>query len=209
MFAPIANGMSFARVRRFNMNNAENKAKGEKRSFRTVDLAYVAMGAVLISVCSWISIPTVVPFTLQTFAVFFVLSALGGKRGTASIIIYVALGAIGVPVFAGFASGIGILLGSTGGYIIGFIFMGLVYWATVHLFGKRVWVEIIATLIGLAVCYAFGTAWFMLVYARANGPVGILTVLTWCVVPFIIPDLVKLGLALTLARRLSFALKLR
>lgn len=167
------------------------------------------MGSVLISICSWISIPTTVPFTMQTFAVFFVLSAFGGKRGTVAIILYILLGVVGIPVFAQFTSGIGIILGNTGGYIIGFILMGLVYWLIVRIFGKKLWVEILAMVIGLTVCYSFGTVWFMFVYAQANGTVGLAMVLTWCVIPFIIPDLIKLGLALTLAKRLSPVLKLR
>ena len=90
------------------------------------DLVYTAVGIALICVCSWISIPMPVPFTLQTFAVPVVLLLLGGKRGTLATVIYVIMGAIGIPVFAGFTGGPGILFGSTGGYIIGFIFMGLV-----------------------------------------------------------------------------------
>lgn len=187
------------------MNNTQNM----KRNFRTIDLVYIALGAVLIAVCSWISIPTTVPFTMQTFAMFFVLSTLGGKRGTVAILVYVLLGAVGIPVFAQFTSGIGILLGNTGGYIVGFIFMGLIYWLVVHFLGKKLWAEILAMVIGLAVCYAFGTMWFMYVYTQANGAVGLTMVLTWCVIPFIIPDLVKLGLALALARRLSPVLKLQ
>ena len=185
-----------------------NSTKEMKRKFKTIDLVYMALGAVLITVCSWISIPTTVPFTMQTFAVFFVLSALGGKRGTVAIIVYVLLGAVGVPVFAQFTSGIGILLGNTGGYIVGFIFMGLVYWLIVGLLGKKMWVEILAMVIGIVVLYSFGTVWFMIVYAQANGAVGLAAVLAWCVIPFIIPYLIKLGLAVTLARRLSPVLKL-
>lgn len=184
-----------------------NVTKEMKKKFRTIDLVYIAFGAVLIAICSWISIPTVVPFTMQTFAVFFVLSALGGRRGTVAVLIYIMLGAVGVPVFAHFSSGIGILLGNTGGYIVGFLFMGLVYWLIVHFLKQKLWVEILAMVIGLAVCYAFGTVWFLIVYTQANGGVGLATVLSWCVVPFIIPDLVKLGLAITLARRLSPVLK--
>ena len=186
-----------------------NNTKAVKKNYRTLDLVYIAMGAVLISVCSWISIPTTVPFTMQTFAVFFVLSALGGKRGTAAVIVYVLLGALGVPVFAQFASGVGVLLGNTGGYIIGFIFMGLVYRLIVHLLGKKLWAELIAMVAGLGVCYFFGTVWFIIVYAQANEAVGFATALTWCVIPFIVPDLIKLGLALTLARRLYPVLKLQ
>ena len=181
------------------MNNQHTAA----RKFRTVDLAYIAVGAALIAACSWISIPLTVPFTLQTFAVFFILAALGGRRGTFSILIYILLGAIGVPVFAQFTSGIGILLGSTGGYIFGFLLTGIVYLVLTKLFGEKLFVEIIALLLGLALCYAFGTAWFMFVYARANGAVGLGTVLSWCVFPFILPDLIKLGIALTAARRVQ------
>ena len=186
-----------------------NNTQKAKKNFRTIDLVYIALGAVLIAVCSWISIPTTVPFTMQTFAIFFILSILGGKRGTAAILVYVLLGAVGIPVFAHFTSGIGILLGSTGGYILGFLFIGLIYWLMVHFLGNKLWVEILATVIGLAVCYAFGTMWFQFVYTQANGAVGLAMVLAWCVIPFIIPDLVKLGFALALARRLSPVLKLR
>jgi biotin transport system substrate-specific component len=186
-----------------------NNAKRIKKSFRAIDLVYIALGAVIICICSWISIPTIVPFTMQTFAVFFVLSALGGKRGTASIILYILLGAIGIPVFSQFTSLVGVLFGPTGGYVIGFILIGLVYGIIVRFFGKNMWVEIIAMLIGLFVCYFFGTVWFMIVYAQANEAVGFSTALCWCVIPFIIPDLIKLRLAVALTRYLSPKLKLQ
>ena len=185
-----------------------NKTKEMKKNFKTIDLVYMALGAVLITICSWISIPTIVPFTMQTFAVFFVLSALGGKRGTIAIIVYVLLGAAGIPVFAHFTSGIGILLGSTGGYIAGFILIGLTYWLAVSLFGKKLWVEILALIIGMVLLYSFGTAWYVIVYTQTNQPIGIVAALAQCVIPFVFPDLIKLGLALTLARRLSPALNL-
>lgn len=185
-----------------------NTTNEMKRAFKTLDLVYIALGSVLIAICSWVSIPTTVPLTMQTFAIFFVLLVFGGKRGTTAIIVYVMLGAVGVPVFAGFTSGIGMLLGNTGGYIVGFVLLGLIYWLFVGLLGKKTWIEIVAMIVGLAVCYAFGTAWYMIVYSQANGAVGLAVVLSWCVMPFIVPDLVKLGLALTLARRISPVLKI-
>ena len=81
-----------------------------KAKIRTYDMAYIAVFTVLIAICSWISIPTAIPFTLQTFAVFLSVSVLGGKRGTMAVLLYVLLGAIGLPVFSGFTGGIGILL---------------------------------------------------------------------------------------------------
>ena len=171
------------------------------RKFATIDLVYMAIGAVLIAVCSWITIPTVVPFTLQTFAVFCILGLIGGKRGTISVAVYILLGALGVPVFAGFKGGFGVILGSTGGYIVGFIFMGLLYWLAEKLFGTGLLVRIIAMVVGLIVCYAFGTAWFIVVYSKGTGPVGIGTALAWCVIPFIIPDLIKMALAILITSR--------
>ena len=171
--------------------------------FRVVDLTYMAVGAALTAVCSWISIPSTVPFTLQTFAVFCVLSLLGGKRGTVSIVIYILLGAVGMPVFAGFTGGIGILLGTTGGYIIGFFLMGLLFWLAEHFFGNALPVRIVSMLAGLLVCYAFGTGWFLWVYARQSGAIGIGTALSWCVLPFILPDLAKMALAVGIAGRVK------
>ena len=174
---------------------------------KVLDLVYIAIGAALIAICSWISIPTAVPFTLQTFAVFFVLLALGGERGTLATLVYVLLGAVGVPVFAGFSGGIGILLGSTGGYIIGFLFTGLIYILFTKFFKKNIVIKIVALVLGLAVCYAFGTAWFMHVYMKSSGEVGLLTVLGWCVFPFIIPDLLKLVLAVVISKRIEPVIK--
>ena len=103
---------------------------------QTLDMAYIGLFAVVIAICSWISIPTVVPFTLQTFAVFLAVAVLGGKRGTLAVIVYVLLGAVGLPVFSGFKGGIGVLLNTTGGYIIGFVFSALVMWAFEKSFGN-------------------------------------------------------------------------
>ncbi len=176
-------------------------------NFRTKDLCYMALMAVLIAVCSWISIQTVVPFTLQTFAVFCALELLGGARGTIAVAVYLLLGAVGVPVFAGFTGGLGILLGSTGGYLLGFLLTGLVYWLFERL-GRSLWLRVAALLLGLALCYAFGTLWFIEVYSRANGPLSVMTALSWCVLPFLLPDGLKLALALLLSARVKPLLKL-
>ncbi|MCR5736007.1 MAG: biotin transporter BioY [Lachnospiraceae bacterium] len=177
------------------------KTVSKQKGFTTVDLVYMAIGAALIALCSWISIPAAVPFTMQTFAVFCVIELLSGKRGMVSILVYILMGAIGIPVFSGFKGGIGSLLGPTGGYIIGFIFIALIYMAAERLFGDKLIVRITAMIIGLFICYAFGTAWFMLVYIRDNGAVSLITALGWCVFPFIIPDMAKLFLATALSSR--------
>lgn len=189
-------------VRTTNIQPVGSQAKAMNRG-RTYDMAYIGVFTVLIAICSWISIPTAIPFTLQTFAIFLAVSVLGGKRGTLSVVVYVLLGAIGVPVFAEFTGGIGIILRNTGGYIIGFIFSALVMWLVESMFGRKLWVQGISMILGLIACYAVGTAWFMFIYMRDSGAVGVATVLGWCVIPFIIPDAVKIALALTLSNALK------
>ena len=172
------------------------------------DMAYIALFAVMMAVCSWISIPYVVPFTLQTFAVFLAVGVLGGRRGTMAVLVYLLMGAVGLPVFTGFSGGIGHLLGSTGGYIVGFVFTALVMWGMERIPGSRTVVLAVSRVLGLLVCYAFGTAWVLLVYARTTGPVGVWTAVGWCVAPYVVPDLMKLALALVLRRRLRGAIRL-
>ena len=93
---------------------------------KTRELAYTGILAALIAVCSWISIPTAVPFTLQTFAVFLTLGLLGGRLGTLAVTVYLLLGAVGLPVFAGFHGGLGAFLGATGGYLVGFLLLAFI-----------------------------------------------------------------------------------
>ena len=147
--------------------------------------------AALLAVCAWVCIPlgdTV--FTLQTFGVSLCLLLLGGKWGSIAISIYLLLGAVGLPVFSGFRGGIAQLLGVTGGFLWGFLAMGLVYWVFAR-FGK-----IPALIAGLIACYGCGCFWFSL---YSGG--GLWLILLRCVVPYLLPDGVKLWLALSLSRR--------
>lgn len=188
------------------MSTLETKKATQKLS--TTDIAFIAMFAAILAVCSWISIPATVPFTLQVFGVFLAVGVLGGKRGTLVIVAYILMGMVGIPVFAGFSGGIGILFGSTGGYIIGYLFSALLMWLMEHLLGKKKWVLILSMVLGLLVCYLFGTIWFMVVYARNTGAIGIWTALVWCVIPYLIPDGIKIGLAFVLSIRLRKLSKL-
>lgn len=192
------------------LQQRKQKAAGKGKTY---DMAYIAVFTVLIAVCSWISIPTAIPFTLQTFAVFLAADVLGGRRGTLAVTLYVLLGAIGVPVFAQFTGGLGIILGNTGGYIIGFIFSALVMWLMEFIYIRKlhmkrtIFTQTVSMALGLLTCYAAGTAWFMFVYMKDTGPIGLTTVLGWCVIPFIIPDAVKIALALMLGKILRRPLK--
>lgn len=179
-----------------NKNSLTNKLS-------TMDIAYIAMFSAILAVCSWISIPFTVPFTLQTLGVFLAAGILGGKRGTLTVLIYILLGAIGVPVFAGFSAGITALVGPTGGYIVGFLLSALLMWIMEFFLGNSKFVLILSMVLGLLVCYLFGTIWFMVIYTSTMGSIGVWTALTWCVIPYIIPDLIKIVLAYTLSVRLG------
>lgn len=155
-------------------------------------MVLAALFASLNVLCAWLSIPVAdIAFTMQTFGILLTLGVLGGKWGSISILIYLLLGAVGLPVFSGFRGGIGMLLGVTGGYLWGFLFSGLVYWALERL-GKFP-----AMAAALGVCYLCGCGWFAF---YAGGGWGFIVLK--CVVPYLIPDAVKLMLALNVSKRL-------
>lgn len=164
------------------------------------NMARCALAAALMCVCAWIAVPmgdTV--FTMQTFAVALALFLLGGKWGSAAILVYLALGMAGLPVFTGFRGGLGVLLGATGGYIWGFLIWGGVYWLA-SILGKGLRWQIGGMVIGIICCYTAGTLWYTLGYLGGSG-IGL--VLLRCVVPYVLPDAVKLLLAYRLALRLK------
>ena len=170
---------------------------------KTYDLVMIGLFAVVIAICYWISIPTTVQFTMQTFAVFLNVALLGGKKGSITVFVYILLGAVGVPVFAGFRGGIGVLVGNTGGYIVGFLCSALLMWGMEKVMKKNTVSLAIQMVAGLILCYIFGTAWFMILYTKTIGSIGLLSVLGMCVFPFVIPDLLKIVLALFLQKRLA------
>lgn len=164
-----------------------------------------ALFAALLAVTGWISIPTGdIAFTLQTLGVFLSLCLLGGKRGSAAIGLYLAMGAVGLPVFSGFRGGLGVLLGATGGYLWGFLASGLVYWLVTALVPEKPWGKLLGCLLGLFVCYAAGTAWFCLGYLEGSA-LSLGAVLARCVLPYLLPDGIKLWLALLLSGRIEKA----
>ena len=157
---------------------------------KTYDIVYIAVFAVIMAICSWISIPATVPFTLQTFGVFIAAGVLGGKRGTLSVLVFILLGAVGIPVFANFSGGIGVLAGPTGGYIIGFIVMAVIAGLFIDNCRKP-WIQLIGMIVGTIVCYLFGTVWFCVVAGYTFQ-----AALAVCVIPFIPADLVKMIIAM-------------
>lgn len=138
-----------------------------------------------------------VPISLGMLAIYFVTSVLGMKLGTFSVLAYILLGLAGLPVFTGFTGGAGKLLGPTGGYIIGYIFMALICGFFVDKWGNRILPEVLGMVLGTAVCYLFGTVW--LAYQASY---TFFQALAAGVLPYIPVDAVKLVIALLVGRQI-------
>ncbi|MGE7942560.1 biotin transporter BioY [Lysinibacillus xylanilyticus] len=128
----------------------------------TYNYVLAAFGAAIIAVLAQVSIPlpfSPVPITGQTLAVGLIVTILGTRLGTFSVLIYILLGAVGLPVFSGMSGGFAILVGPTGGYIVGFLVTAVIMGLYLDKFGITIFHAIIANLIGMVVTLAFGTAW--------------------------------------------------
>ena len=162
------------------------------------EITLISVCAALTAVCAWISIPAPIAFTLQTFGVFFALYLLGGKRGFLSVLVYVLLGCVGLPVFSGFRGGLGVLLGPSGGFIIGFLASALIMWVLENRISK-LW----RSIADLSAVYVSGCLWYGLYSGES-----LVAVLAVCVLPHILPDILKLWLANIVAKRLDKQVKM-
>ncbi len=167
------------------------------------DITKIALMTALTAVCSWITVPYTVPFTMQTFAVFFALEFIGGKNGTISFMLYIALGALGVPVFSGFNGGVGHLFGATGGYLLGFAFSCLIFILFEDASHKGRAIHITALALCIASCYICGTLWYSVYTGTPLAPS-----FTVCVLPYVLPDVLKIALAYFLSLKLRKAIKI-
>ncbi len=142
-----------------------------------------------------------IPISLATFMVYLSGGALGAKRGTIAVFLYVALGALGLPVFSGFGGGIGQIAGVTGGYILGYILCGF----TVGLMTEKIkkkWSYPVSMTIGTALCYGIGLIWFML-----QTKINLCGAFLSGVLPFLLGDAIKIIFASILSVRLKNVLK--
>lgn len=163
----------------------------------TKDIILVAISASFITICSWIAIPFTISFTLQTMAITLILSLIGAKKGTLAIVLYLFLGAIGIPVFSGFKGGLMALAGPTGGYLVGFLLWGALLILLEKISDKLV-ITIICHFFGLILCYTLGTIWFSVIMKTS-----IITSLSICVAPFVIFDIIKIILGVAIASKLK------
>lgn len=165
-------------------------AAGQKN--KTYALAMTALMAAVTCVLAPMAIPIgPVPISLTNLAIYLSLYLLGWKCGTASYVVYMLIGMVGMPVFSGFTGGLGKLAGPTGGYIIGFVPMAVLAGLVIDRSRSRA-VQFVGMAAATAVCYAFGTAWFCLsMDSTVSAALGL------CVLPFIPGDVVKMLLAMT------------
>lgn len=169
-------------------------------STRVRHMVLCALFAALAAVCSQIAIPMPwgVPINLAVFAACMAGSMLGPVWGTASLVVYVALAAIGVPVLAGFQGGPAAIFGKTGGYAVGYILTALLTALLAKALGRRFWPLCFAMAVGCLACYALGTLWFMFLTHSS-----LATSLTLCVLPYLPADALKIALASLLTIQLD------
>ena len=177
----------------------------EIRHSRLLSLIRIALMCSVMCVLCPLAVPAgPIPVTLGVFAVYLAVYALGGVHAAFSCLLYILLGALGLPVFSGYAGGLGKLLGPTGGYLVGYVFLALIAgWFFSR--SDKVLFQALGMTFGLAVCYFFGTAWFTL-YKSADG-MTFGRALTVCVVPFLPFDALKIIAALAIGNTVKLALK--
>lgn len=172
---------------------------------KTYGLALIGVMTAVLCVLGPISIPipfSPVPITLTNFAVFLAVFVLGWKWGTVSYLVYLLIGIVGVPVFSGFTGGPAKLIGPTGGYLIGFIFLTLVSGFFIERFESKHGLIAAGMALGILIDNLFGTIWLAYLMKLSFGQALLIGV-----VPYLIGDAAKLVLALLLGSALRRRLK--
>ncbi len=165
------------------------------KALKTTDMVFIAIFAAIIAVISQliIPLPSGIPFTLQTFIIALCGYCLGSYRGIAAVLVYIAVGIAGVPVFTGFRGGIGALFDLTGGFIVGFLPMVLMCGVKSE---KRV-LKLISGFIGVIFCHFCGVLWFSVLSG------DILSAFLIGSVPYIIKDFICTGIAAFFSSRIN------
>ena len=173
--------------------------------FTSKEMAVTAVMTALICILGpWaIQIPiSPVPITLCTMGIYFALYVLGMKLGIVSVVLYVLLGAIGVPVFTNFSGGIGKLLGPTGGYILGSLFLAVICGFFLSKFPEKLPMHVAGFVLGTLVLYLFGTLWLQY-QLKLTFPAALMA----GVIPYIPGDAAKLFIAIAVGLPLKKRLK--
>ena len=174
----------------------------EKRT-KTYNIILCGLMAAILCVLAPMAIPTTIPITLGTFVIFIMTYILDYKYSFVSCMIYILLGIVGLPVFSGYQGGIGKIIGPTGGYVVGYLFIALICGYVNNRFWNSRLIQVAGMLAGLAICYALGTLWF-----AYQQNISIYESIVICVFPFIIGDVLKIAGALIVGNMLRKRIKL-
>jgi len=173
-----------------------------KNMISTRDMVFTALFAAVLCAVAPLSITIgPIPLSFATLVIYLAAGALGWKHGVLAVVIYVLMGAFGLPVFSNFEGGFHKIAGFTGGFIIGYIPCALITGAFVEVFRKKIWSYVLGMVIGTTILYTCGTAWFMHVTGNS-----LAVSLAACVTPFLIGDTMKIIIACIVAPQLRSAL---
>lgn len=172
-----------------------------KENFYIKDLTYMGISLALIIICTWIYIPTTIPFTLQTFAIFTTIGILGTKKAFITILAYLFLGIIGLPIFSNFNSGLSAIIGPTGGFLLSFIIVALITGTLIEILPDNKISQFVSMLTGLLICYLLGILWFINIYLGEFNAENIIKGLSIAIIPFIIPDFLKILLSISIINK--------
>lgn len=162
--------------------------EAKDRLFTVRGMVFMAIFAAIICIAAPFSVQIgPIPITFATFAIYLAGAVIGGKRGMIAVIVYIMLGAVGLPVFSNFNGGFAALLGPTGGYIIGYVPLVFLTGIFAEMNSKKHWTMVIGMLLGTVALYTFGTAWFMIMTGSGLG-----RALSLCALPFIPGDGLKI-----------------
>ena len=179
----------------------------KKKQKSVQSMIFIALFATLMCIGAWIHFPSPVPATMQTFVVFVALGLLGSKNTFIMLLVYIALGAVGLPVFSGFTSGVGALTGPTAGFIWGFLMGVPVFYIFEKYFANKKALIIIGYIIYILIHYIPGALWYCRFTAGEINTAGLASSALVTVVPFIVPDAVKLLVAILTINRLKKIIK--
>ena len=188
-------------------SNTQTNLQKTQTPSRTRSLVFVALSIALISVSAWVSIPIgPVPFTLQMFALAFVLLMLSEKECLAAIVLYIALGAAGVPVFSNMRAGIGVLAGPTGGFLWGYILGAIAALLLLRVVRNR---NASSSLVGeFAACVLFTLVSYLCGWVQFMAVAGVSAQAAFftAIAPFVVVDVLKLIAAVACAHAVRAAL---
>ena len=173
----------------------------ESKGLTTRDITFAAVGIALLAVSAWVTVPLgPVPFTLQTMALAFVLVAMSPRQATIAVVLYLVLGGIGLPLFAGMKGGVAALFGPTGGFLVGFAVAAIVAWVVRRIASDTPARDVVICALMIVCSYTIGWAWLMTSTGMSAG-----AAFAAACAPFIVPDVVKCAAGIVLARAVRHA----